>query len=334
MIMIIRIFLTAFIFRVAAVAAFGTSEDIVERHFSAVPGGKLVVDVDFGVVNVATGGDNQIAVDAHRIVELPDQAQEKEFLAASPITITQEGNTTTIRSRSNRQWHWNGNHVHMHMEARYTLKVPRSFNADVDTRGGAISVSGLAGEVHANTAGGTLSFSRVEGPIDANTSGGDVKLQACRGVMKLRTNGGHVDSTGGGGSLDAQTSGGAVSIGNFEGSVQTASNGGRLKLQNISGPLKATTAGGAIDAMIATANEVRLETSAGAITVAVPPTAGFHVDAKAGVGRVVSELPVNAERKNGDTLVGSINGGGKELFLRTNAGSIFIRPAPAQTAAR
>ena len=329
--MITRIFLSLVFLAVNCATALATSEDIVQRHLSAGPGGKLLVDVDFGTVEITTGTDNQVVVDARRLVDVSDQEQEKEFLAAAPITISQEGSTITVRSRSNREWHWNRPHIQM--DAHYAVQVPRNFNADLRTRGGSIAVTELSGELRADTSGGLLNFKRVRGPVDAHTSGGDVKLADCDGAMKVRTNGGHIDSLGGSGSLHAQTSGGSVSIRSFAGQVDTSSNGGRMDLRDIGGPLNARTAGGAIDATMTNITDVSLETNAGAIKLAIPPSGGFRIDAKASTGYVTTDLPMAIEHKHQDMLVGDLNGGGKSLYLRTSAGSISITAAPSKTAA-
>ncbi|MFL6515439.1 MAG: DUF4097 family beta strand repeat-containing protein [Chthoniobacterales bacterium] len=311
--------------------AFARSEEIVQRHLSAGPGGKLLVDVDFGTVDVTSGSDNEAVVNGRRVVDVSDQSQEKEFLAAAPITVSQEGNTITVRSRSNRQWHWN--HQHIQMDAHYTVQLPKNFNVDLRTSGGSIGVKQLNGELKADTAGGSLNLQAVHGPINARTSGGQVKLADCEGLVKVRTNGGNIDSTGGSGSLNAQTSGGAVSIRNFAGSVETTSNGGRMDFEDIDGSLNARTAGGAIAATVTNPNDVSLETNAGAISLAIPSSGGFKIDASTSIGGVHTDLPVTIERKHDGILVGDLNGGGKSVHLRTSAGSISIKALPPKTAA-
>jgi len=316
-----------------AVSALATSQEIIQRHLDATPGGKLVVDVGFGTVEVTGGGDDKaVAINARRFVDISDKAREKEFVEASPITISNENNVITIRARTNRQWLWNDTHTRM--EAHYSVQVPKNFNADLHTGGGAIAVTEMSGQLHANTAGGQLKFTRVHGPTDAETSGGAVKLTDCEGTLKIHSSGGKIESAGGKGSLDAQTAGGQIAVRDFAGEVDIESSGGQLNLSDIAGPLKASTAGGGINAVLSSVTDVKLETNAGAITVAVPPQGGFSVDAQSSIGGVKSDLPVNAERNSRERLVGSLNGGGKELFLRTGAGSISIKAASGERASR
>ena len=316
----------------SALSAFATSEEIIQRHLNAAPGGKLVIDVDFGTIAIVGGAvDDTVAIDAQRTVEISDKSREKEFVEAAPITITQDNNVITIRARSNRKWTWPGN---TRMDAHYSVQVPKRFNAELHTGGGAIEVSEISGELHANSGGGKLKFTRIQGPTNADTAGGAVALKECDGTVKIQTNGGRIESIGGKGSLDLHTSGGQVSIRDFAGPVNAASNGGQFTLNNIAGPLNARTAGGAIHATLSNVTDVKLETNAGAIAVAIPANGGFNIDAQSAIGEVTTDLPVTGATKSRHTLHAELNGGGKPLFLRTGAGSISITASDERRAAR
>ena len=71
--------------------------------------------------------------------------------------------------------------------------------------------------------------------------------------------------------------------------------------------------------------DIKLETSAGAIEIAVPPDAGLDVKAETNIGGVTSDLPMITKHAGREGLQGTINGGGKSLVLRTGAGNILIR---------
>ena len=94
--MIIRILFLIFL---AAASAFGLSEENVSQSLDGAPGGRLIVDVDFGTIDVSAGADDKITVQAHRKIDSDNDAQEKEYLASAPVTVSKEGNTVTIRAR-------------------------------------------------------------------------------------------------------------------------------------------------------------------------------------------------------------------------------------------
>jgi putative adhesin len=320
----------------AFTATAATEENINETR-AAKAGGTVVVDVDFGSIDLAPGAADQVVIQAHRKVEASSKQKEEEYLKAAPIRITTEGNKVIIRatrkhdSLGSQFWNMFGRHS---AEARYTIRVPANFNADLDTAGGDISASGLTGSIKVDTSGGDLTFQKIHGEIKADTSGGDIKVATCEGRTNLDTSGGHIEVTESRGDLDADTSGGNITVMNLAGSAKVESSGGKLRLANISGKLHAETSGGAISAILpaTVSNDVHLETSAGSITVMTPPNAGLTIDASTSSGGVRSDLPITNMRSDDDSLKGNINGGGKRLVLRSGAGSIEIVSADRQTA--
>src|ERR1041385_4507226 len=82
-----------------ALTASAASEENVSRQVDAAPGGKLAVDVDCGSIDLAPGGADKVAIEAHRKIDFGDESREKEYLANVPITVIKEGNAITIRAR-------------------------------------------------------------------------------------------------------------------------------------------------------------------------------------------------------------------------------------------
>ncbi|MEY2558975.1 MAG: hypothetical protein QOE34_2400 [Verrucomicrobiota bacterium] len=331
--MIIR---TILLLVIAAATASALSEENVNQQLDGAPGGRLIVDVDFGTIDVSAGADDKISVAAHRKIDSDNEAQEKEYLASAPVTVSKEGNTFTIRARrqnKERNLNWSGR---CNMDARYTLHVPRNFNSELRTGGGTIIVAELTGTMSADTSGGKLKFTHLRGPTGATTSGGSIELNGCEGPLKVDTSGGRIEAIDGSGSLEARTSGGSIVVRNFGGDTKVETSGGRLTFENINGKIIGRSSGGSITAKLKSPvpGDVNLETSAGSIDVTVPPDAGLDIEAEASSGRVTSELPFTGTRTDRDSMKGKINGGGKSLVLRSGAGSISIKPASAEVASR
>src|SRR4051794_4695669 len=212
--MIIR---ALFLLVLAASTAFATSEENVSQTLDGAPGGRLIVDVDFGTIDVSAGPDDKISVQAHRKIDSDNEAQEKEYFASTPVTVNKEGNTITIKARrqnKDKSQSWSGR---CSMDARYTVRVPKSFNSELRTGGGTIMVAELTGTMSADTSGGKLRFTHLKGPTGATTSGGSIELNACEGPLKVDTSGGRIEAGGGGGFPEARTLGGAVVGGKFAG---------------------------------------------------------------------------------------------------------------------
>lgn len=325
----------ALLIATASVALALTEENINETRPTQA-GGKLIVEVDFGSIGVAAGDNDKVVVSGYRRITPSSKEEEREYIDSAPITVTTEGNNVMVRAHREKNgltgWNWSG---HSEMDARYIVRVPANFNTDLETSGGSITVNDLTGTVTADTSGGDLKLSRLHGPIHAETRGGHIDIVSCEGATHIKTSGGRIKSNGGSGSLDAHSSGGTIAVEDFGGDAKVETSGGRLDLKNIRGKLTGETSGGAISALLPSPmpDDVRLETSAGAIYVTVPANAELTLDAETNAGSVTSELPVTTTRGGRDELKGTINGGGKSLYLRTSAGSISIKSAPIEAAA-
>jgi DUF4097 and DUF4098 domain-containing protein YvlB len=329
--MIIRIL---FLLALAAAPAFALSEENVSQTLDGAPGGRLVVDVDFGTIDVTAGSDDKISVQVHRKIDSDNDAQEKEYFASAPVSVAKEGNTITIRARrqsKDKNLNWSGR---CSMDARYTVKVPKTFNSELRTGGGTIQVAEITGTMSADTSGGRLKFTHLKGPAGATTSGGSIELNGCEGPLKVDTSGGRIEAIDSNGSLEARTSGGSIVVRNFGGDAKVETSGGRLAFENINGKIYGRTSGGSISAKLKAPvpGDVNLETSAGSIEVLVPSDAGLDIEAETSSGRVTSDLPFTGTRTDRDSMKGKINGGGKSLVLRSGAGSISIKPASAEVA--
>ncbi len=317
-------------------ASWAASEENFSRQLPVAPGGQLLVEIEFGNIEIAVGDDQGVSVQARRRVDAKDEATEQRFLASMPIVITQEGpaiHVRALRSGNEERQSWSG---HMASEATYTIRVPKSFAVDLRTRGGNIVANGLHGKVVADTKGGEMRFAHLGGSLDARTSGGDISLDTCTGPLQVVTSGGAITSQNGGGSLKARTAGGSISVRDFAGDATVNSSGGKLTLENVRGALDGRTAAGSISAALSDPvdGHVKLRTSAGSIEVALSEKAAVDVDAKAGMGRIRTEIPLLATRADDDRLRGTLNGGGQSLLLNTSVGSITLRPMPKPTAAR
>jgi len=312
---------------VNSIAVLAATEEKLHQQFPVQPGGTVVVEVDFGSINVSTNAISEVVVDVWRKVGRKKKADEEAFLRENPVTLTHDGNTVTVRShgKANSSWSWSGRNQN---EAKYTITVPARFDARLKSGGGGIEVVDLTGEVRAQTGGGGLSFARLNGPLNGETGGGGVKASACEGKIVFRTGGGGMEVVGGSGSLDGKNGGGSVTVREFQGSVRVSTGGGGIAVEKIQGTVEATTGGGSISAVLPSelSDTVKLLTGGGGINVSVPATAAFSLDAATAGGKVSTELSVAVVGKMEDgRLKGPVNGGGKAVELRSGGGSIHLK---------
>lgn len=312
--------------------AFAATEDSVKTNLTAMPGGKLVVDVDFGSLEISTHASKEVLIDIQRKVSMRTAEREVAFLKDNPIVISQEGSTISIRSRKTSKISWNWSFGSQSTQARYLVTVPVEFAANLGSRGGPISVRGLHGTLKADTSGGGLRFEDTEGDLNGSTSGGAIQLKNSKGTLRVDTSGGGIRSEGGSGSLHADTSGGAIEVKSFGGPVRLHTSGGGIRVESIAGEVFGETSGGSIHAKLPTPlpGPVHLSTSGGGIEVVMASDAAFDLDAGTSAGGVSCDLPITTSgAKHRSHLKGPVNGGGPKVVLDTSAGSVRIRSTGA-----
>src|SRR5215510_6195750 len=312
----------------SSTASVGASiQGDIKKSFSVQPGGKLLMDVEPGSIEVKTTGDPQIVVEVFRKVERADPSKAEEILRQHEVTFEQNGNELIIRAkaRNNEGFKfWRRNNLNV----RYLVSIPTEFNVDLKTSGGSVSVSDLRGEVRSRTSGGSLSFGKIEGPVIGDTSGGSINLMGCNGKTELNTSGGSIDIGSGTGDMTAKTSGGSIKIDNFNGNVFARTSGGDIKANSIAGAIDASTSGGSVNVSIKgqPGRDCRLHTSGGGITVELEENVAMNIDAEASGGSISSELPVVIQGQiRKEALRGTLNGGGYVMVLQTSGGSIQLR---------
>jgi hypothetical protein len=319
--------LTSLLLLITSVTAFAATEEKLNHRFSVQPGGTVVVEVDFGSIDVSTNGTGEVVVDVWRKIGRKKKADEEAFLRDDPVKFTQEGGTVVIRSQGKSNWSWSSS-GRVQNDAKYTITVPAQFNARLKSGGGGVRVVDLTGDVRAHTGGGGLSFARLHGALNGESGGGGVNASDCEGVLNFRTGGGGIEVSGGSGSLDGTTGGGSVSVRKFQGPAHVTTGGGGLTIENVDGGVDASTGGGSINAVLPAelSDAVKLSTGGGGISVGVPATAAFTLDATTSGGGVRTDVPVIVVGKIEDgRLQGPVNGGGKLVQLHSGGGSIHLK---------
>ena len=295
----------------AVLPAFGKIERTVEKTFSVQPGGTLRVSTQGGEIRVSPSTDGTVKVTARQKINASSDAEADELLKKLELTIEQNGNeiSAVAKYEKNLGVHW-GSWPPVNVE--FIVTVPASFATKLNTSGGGITVGDLAGNVDARTSGGSIRLGKIGAEIEAHTSGGSITLDESRGKVRL------------------STSGGSITAGRVGGAADLSTSGGSIKIESATGLLRAATSGGSVSAGLAgpLAGDCSLSTSGGGVRVTVDAAAAFQLDASTSGGRVEADgLTIKLEKSNrGQThLVGSVNGGGPLLKLRSSGGNVTVK---------
>ncbi len=298
---------------------FDNAEDRISRDFEVSPGGRLTVDTENGSIEVRSGDSNTVSVEVIRKASAGSRDDANRLLQSMHVDFNQSGNDVRVEGKSQGRGR-------KHMEFR--IRVPRSYNVDLTTSGGSVSVAELQGDVRSRTSGGSLSYSHIEGPVQGKTSGGSISVDNVRGNVDIDTSGGSISVNDVDGDIDGHTSGGSVSVERVSGHATVETSGGGLHIADVSGAVDASTSGGSVEARFPKQLEAdcRLTTSGGGVTVYLVEDIRINIDAEVNGGHIETDFPVTVAGKlSKSALKGSINGGGPMLYCRSSGSSISLR---------
>jgi TonB family protein len=272
--------------------------------------------------------------------------------------ITEGGNIVSGRIATNFS-QTTGKHVAIHAVAK------------LQTQGGHIQVSDVAGDLTAFTAGGHINTGYVSGEANLHSGGGHIRSAGIGGKAELATEGGNITvgkagnfvavKTGGGqidfgevrGSVHALTGGGGIRVMYVSGPMDVESNGGSICLTRVSGSVRAATGSGTItawinpDGYLNSASSVRLTgasqltSGAGDIVVFLPRNLAANIEAvveNGGEHRIEADpalalqIAKSAQTSGPIRAVAELNGGGPVLRLKTTGGRIKLQYLEAETA--
>ena len=279
------------------------------------------VKVDSGSVRVAGGSQPNIeySVSNHSYASSEDKAR-REF-DGYKISAYVRGDTAWVVGE------WQGNKPRR-SSSEFVLHVPRSIElVKVETDGGDLTATGIAGRVEGESGGGSLHLDDIGGAINAETGGGSIDVGTVGGDLSLRTGGGSIKVVSAKGKINAETGGGSVVVVSCQLGAVLATGGGSIEVQRCSGSLRVTTGGGSIDLgeiagpaeietgggsirLSSATGAVRAETGGGSITLNGVPTAR----AETGAGGIVAKFVSGTERT--------------DSVLETSAGDITVYLAP------
>jgi DUF4097 and DUF4098 domain-containing protein YvlB len=257
------------------------AEKRLDRTFDVTPGGLLTVESDGTNVVVQGGEGNRVVV--HIVLK-----GSQSTLDRMEVDATQSGADVRVTAKKSSHWFdWLSFSWSLGGEIR--VEVPRSYNAQIKTSGGDVSLARLEGKAEGRTSGGDVHAADIRGPLTLHTSGGDVTATGIEGDTELSTSGGEVRAVVNG-KIDARTSGGDVTL-----------------------------------ELVGANRGISAHTSGGSVVLRLPKATAATVTARTSGGSIHSDLPVAATDLSERSLRGSINGGGSSIDAHTSGGDIRLQ---------
>ncbi len=278
----------------------------------------LRVKLDSGSVKVVGGSQSRISYIIHRRAYASSEQEARREFDAYKISALIKGDTAWFveESQGGRDRKSSDDLV---------INVPRSLDsAKVETGGGGIAATAIAGRVVLESGGGNIRLDDIGGDASAETGGGTIDVGSVQGAVILQTGGGNIKIASVKGEIKAQSGGGSVVVlSGLQGAV-LETGGGSIRVDKCSGAVKATTGGGSVD-LGEIGGPAQIETGAGSIRLA---SANGRVQAQTGGGSIHLDgaTSVQAETSAGGIFAKLVSSSGAHTnsTLETSAGDITV----------
>jgi DUF4097 and DUF4098 domain-containing protein YvlB len=278
----------------------------------------LRIQVDAGSVRVQGGAQQGITYKISNRAHTSSEEQARREFSSYKISAAVKGDTAWVVAD------WEGGRHHR-FSGVFVINVPRAMQlVKVETRGGNVVTSGIAGRVDAETGGGQIHMDDIGGSVHAETGGDNIEIGSVGGDLNIQTGGGRVSIGSVKGTINASTGGGDIVLVSSDQGAVLEAGGGNIQVKQCAGKLKISTGGGNID-VGDVGGPAEIETGGGSIHL---QSAKGPVHAQTGAGRIeLDGVPAaRAETGAGGIVVKFVayHGERPDSVLQTAAGDITV----------
>lgn len=279
----------------------------------------LRIKVDMGSVVVRGGQQQGINYVVHTRFGTSSEEEARRQFEQYKITAYVKGDTAWIVGD------WQGGRHPRHSSSEFSVMVPRDMAlVKLETDGGNVEASGVAGRVEAGSGGGSMKLDDIGGGASAETGGGSIDVGTVGGDLGLHTGGGSIKIHHASGKVVADTGGGSVELGSGAQGASIETGGGSVQVRECNGKVKVSTGGGSVD-LSDVGGPAEIETGGGSIHL---NSAKGHVQAETGGGGIelLGVPSARAETSAGGITVKLVNNATERnnSDLETGAGDITV----------
>ncbi len=279
----------------------------------------LRIKVDMGAVVVHGSQQQGISYVVHTHFGNSSEQDARRQFEQYKVTAYVKGDTAWVVGD------WQGGRRPRHFSGEFNITVPREMAlVKLETAGGNVETTGVAGHVEAESGGGTVRLDDIGGGVNAETGGGAIDVGTVSGDIGLHTGGGAIEVRHANGKVVAETGGGSVEIQSGAQGATIETGGGSVEVRQCNGKVKVSTGGGTVD-LSDIGGPAEIETGGGTIKLT---SAKGHVHAETGGGGIeLYGVPsASAETGAGGITVKLVNTGAErnDSDLETGAGDITV----------
>ena len=279
----------------------------------------LSVEIHRGDVDVLYNRDGQVSITA--VAQAAGDAKIDDNYLPGTLAIEQSGNHVSIRQISDAA------DSDEKIKFRFRIDVPYPTEVISKVGEGKQTIRGILGPVDAHADRGDIKVSYVSKKLRADVGTGNLDLQVIGEHVDAKALMGNISGERLPQGISAETGDGDITLAVVGASTATIKKGsGRIDVGGVRGSLIASTDAGDLHVQAAPRDDWKLNSTAGAIRLNLPPSASFELDASTITGELQIEREGLSEPASGlRQTTQQVNGGGKRIEAHTGGGKIVIR---------
>lgn len=246
-------------------------------------------------------------------------AQEQVRRVESDPPVSQSGNSIRVGGTKD-PWFLRN------VSISYQVTVPVDSRLRTRSGSGDQWLDGVRGPVDAAAGSGHIRIGRTDHEVHVSAGSGDIEVERAGGSLVARAGSGSIRASAVAGAVSARTGSGRVEImQTAPGSVDVTTGSGDIFVSGARGPMRIRAASGDVIVEGRPTTTWVLGAASGDVTVRVPESEGFDVDARTASGDIQADHALAAASSiSRNRLQGRVRGGGPLLEVTTASGSIHI----------
>lgn len=293
-----------------------------ERTFDAAQVSKLDVVTHRGRIEVIAGEAGRIVVTGAATIRVgwnvPADAVEIARRVAAAPPIQRDGDTVRLSPPADAA-------SERAVTVSYRVQVPPNTEVRTSSDSGATSVRGVAGPVAVRTQSAAIDVGGLAGGATLATGSGAVSAEGLKGALSVATRSGSFTGADLGASLHARTQSGDINATLAgTGDVDVESGSSAIRLRGVRAKLTAKTQSGQIVAQGAPRADWIATTGSSTVILHIDAASAFVVDAASRSASVVVEGAPVQGTVGKRAVLGTVNGGGSQVRIRTGSGAIRV----------
>jgi hypothetical protein len=312
-----------------------------------------------GDISVRSSDDAEIRVSAKKGVKTWSEKEADRIAKPVSVEVVKNGDTFEVRPRG---YDWSDSRIDVDLE----VSVPKQSPLTVKTDKGDVQVSDMTADIGVADQNGDVEIRNIAGDVLIEMHKGDVKVNDSEGDVKVSGKGGEIDVTNAAGSLTVdgdfygpvradrvakgvriisaktdltlsalaghlEASSGNLDVVDAPGNLNLHTRDNEINIENPGGKVNIENRNAAISVRFSSApkDDVSITNSSGEISLSLPGSSSFEVQADCRNCDISSEFPGLGVTKSpaGDASVAATYGSGHRprITLKTSYGNIALR---------